>query len=724
MAVRVTFPALCFRLFAMVLTVAATPMPSAGADVSRVAELAQGLLATGGVDRSFCVTAKVTAVITSEYGNLLVSLRDASGNAFIGGIPSAGTAIPVPGDTIQARGKMFTCRNETSIPHLTDLCIVAHGEPEPLPEVSLAELISGAYDWVPVRVRGIVRDALPSETNPNWAILVLVDRQTYQYVSVPLNGDQVAVYESLIGSKVEVEGFCNPTDGSKRKHVGRIFQCRGQEAFKQVSPSPTDPFSVPDVTELRFLRPSEISTLERHRTSGRVLTTWNGKYALLENPAGVVVRLDCDRLGDMALGDMIEASGFPQSDFFHVTLSRATWRRIPCVGHPEPATADCALDEILNSNEQGTFRIIHYQGHRLSLSGRVHSVEDTSEHRRILRIEHGPDLVMADVSSISNAIRRLAPGSKVALTGTCVLDTENWRYDLLFPQIKGFMLVVNSAEDFRITADPPWWTTGRLTIVIGSLLALLAGCFIWNRSLKILAERYGRQLLREQLGHATAMLKTEERTRLAVELHDSLAQNLMGVSMEIETVKNLITHSPRQADAHLALASRSLKSCRDELRNCIWDLRSQALEETTLDRAIAKTLQPYVNESALSIRFAVPRSKLSDNTAHVILCVVRELVINAIRHGNAQSVKIAGGLYDAFLRCSVTDNGCGFDPLNCPGVLQGHFGVQGIRERVENLGGSVVIASHVNQGTKVTVSIPVPQERTSPIHEKDQGLHR
>jgi signal transduction histidine kinase len=107
----------------------------------------------------------------------------------------------------------------------------------------------------------------------------------------------------------------------------------------------------------------------------------------------------------------------------------------------------------------------------------------------------------------------------------------------------------------------------------------------------------------------------------------------------------------------------------------------------------------------LIVRFNVPRERLSDDTAHALLRMIRELVQNAIRHGRANTVKIAGSLEAEQLLFSVQDNGCGFDPDDHPGIMQGHFGLQGIRERVMRFGGKIEIASAPGKGTKVTISI-------------------
>ena len=101
----------------------------------------------------------------------------------------------------------------------------------------------------------------------------------------------------------------------------------------------------------------------------------------------------------------------------------------------------------------------------------------------------------------------------------------------------------------------------------------------------------------------------------------------------------------------------------------------------------------------------IPRGKLSDKTAHALLRSIRELVVNALRHGKATDIKVAGAFEGEHLICSVSDNGCGFDPVSAPGVLQGHFGLQGIRERVNALGGEFTIVSKPGQGVKAKIKI-------------------
>lgn len=300
---------------------------------------------------------------------------------------------------------------------------------------------------------------------------------------------------------------------------------------------------------------------------------------------------------------------------------------------------------------------------------------------------------------------RLVAGARVEVTGLCVGEFRHVDVSLRFPRFSGFTVIPRSPADVVVTARPPWWTSGRLLAVIGILAAVIVGVLIWNVSLRVVSERRGRELAWEQTCHAKSELKVEERTRLAVELHDSLSQTLTGVALQIETALGQKGASFGPAEKVLLTARQMLASCRQELRCCLWDLRSRTFEEQDLAEAIRRTIEPHTADAAVSVRFNVARDILSESTVHATLKIVRELVVNAIRHGHASSIRIAGEFTDGLVRFSVCDNGCGFDPASAPGARQGHFGLQGVRERTIRQGGGVTIVSTPGEGTKIVVTM-------------------
>ncbi len=84
---------------------------------------------------------------------------------------------------------------------------------------------------------------------------------------------------------------------------------------------------------------------------------------------------------------------------------------------------------------------------------------------------------------------------------------------------------------------------------------------------------------------------------------------------------------------------------------------------------------------------------------------LRELATNAVRHGGASVVRISGALEDGMLSCSVEDDGCGFDPDDRPGLAEGHFGLQGVEERIDELGGELSIRSRIGAGSTISFRI-------------------
>ena len=127
-----------------------------------------------------------------------------------------------------------------------------------------------------------------------------------------------------------------------------------------------------------------------------------------------------------------------------------------------------------------------------------------------------------------------------------------------------------------------------------------------------------------------------------------------------------------------------------------------------MDEAIRQTIAPHVAGVEVSIRFDVPRERMSYNTTHAILRSIRELTINAVRHGKATKLWIVGGIDGDNLLFSVRDNGTGFEPTKAPGFAEGHYGLVGITERVESLEGEFSIDSAPGKGATAAVSLKLP----------------
>ena len=561
------------------------------------------------------------------------------------------------------------------------------------PLISADEFLSGQYDMTPIRAECIIRDAFRDEINPDYIYLVLLWDGEIIYAAFPADDITDETITSFLGAGIIATGTPIPRLYGQREKLGRNLQIQSSNAIVIHRKPATDIFSVPDVTRLEGTDPSELQHRDRHGFSGIVLAVWKKNNVLLlgKGTAGkdelVIARLATDNVPKY--GEHIYVSGFPGTDLHHYTLSRAWWTRTREKPAPlEEAAQSSARTLTTDTEGRPRFRF-DMHGRPVKMRGIVRTTVDEDG---LFMIENEGLLVPVYASAALEKTAEMEIGCTIEVVGTCVMDIEDWRANSVFPQIHRFLLVTRTPSDIQIVARPPWWTTERILWVIGALLGGIIAILLWNAALSRSAARKGRELYRVQIERVKADLRTEERTRLAVELHDTLAQNLTGVSMQL-------------AAGHVEIAEKTLKSCRDDLRDCLWDLRSQALEEPDMTQAILKTLRPHTGVSRVTVRFNVPRGKLSDKTAHALLRSIRELVVNALRHGKATDIKVAGAFEGEHLICSVSDNGCGFDPVSAPGVLQGHFGLQGIRERVNALGGEFTIVSKPGQGVKAKIKI-------------------
>lgn len=661
---------------------------------------------------AFSLRVLVSSVVRHSPQESFLSVSDDSGSIFLFCQHGPNTPLLSPGDVIEAQGRLQTIREiPTPVPIITNAVVRARQTPRPAIDVSIQDVNRGLFNWQPVRIRGLIRDAFRSETSREWGILSICDEESILRIHVPLSGTSLEALSRLTGRIVCAEGFPNPHSGSFRIFAGCDFQCPGLSHIKIIDNSDSDHFSVPSAGTLLHKSPLQIATSGRVKASGTVLCTWSGNRAIIATDTVGCIQAQFSGTNLPPRQTHVEVSGFPQSDLFHLLLTQAEWK--PDGGEVRRTSKVLKLtahDIFPERSGSASYAQARLHGHTVSISGRVHRLTDERLHAGTILIDDGNLIFSVDVSSVPAVHDKLEVGCQIAVTGICLINAEYWRPGRVIPQLRNFSVIVSDEKDIEILSYPPWWTPIRLLFLVCVLLAVLMAILVWNASLRRLATRKGRDLMREQLSLVSAELKTEERTRLAVELHDSLAQNLTGVSLEIDTASKLADEDHCAMLAHLSTAAQSLKSCRDELRNCLWDLRNRALEAKTMDEAIRQTLVPHVSGVGLSIRFNVPRECISDNTAHAILRIIRELTLNGIRHGGATKIRIAGSVEGDRLFFSVRDNGRGFDPDAAPGFDKGHYGLLGIRERIDEFEGEFSLTSAPSKGTKAVISLKAPQE--------------
>ena len=652
----------------------------------------------------FDITAWVVHPQKISRGHNSIYIKDDSGSTALQNRISATNAPIRAGDLVRATGRVILERNGIYAQCL-ELTSLAHRNPEPPMRLTVEELLSGQHDGKFVTVRGEICDSFSDDIDNRFLYCSLKDGEKSIYMAASTNRFAMTDRDGIIGNIVEATGiWTSGRNNIIRRHIGPFLIVIGSNSLRTLKTHEKDIFNAPEIADVKSLMPSEIPFLERRRITGTVLASWQGDQSLVRTDDGSIIRINLSVPPVPEAGRSIEAVGFPETDLYAINLNNVRWRSAQ--GNPIPPQSPVRLPEGYKhaggATPQQMQAALH--GRTVVVTGIIRGLPQNEGDRRLI-LECEGNLLPIDFSSCPDAISGLEIGCKVEVRGVWVMVADNWRPNSVFPKVKGAFVVVNAPDDLRVLARPSWWTTRRLLVAIGLLLVVLIGVGVWNRALKAVAERTKRELRDEVIAHMESDVRVGERTSLAVELHDTIAQNLTGVALEINAAKKLVDSDLSSAHRHLDTAAKTLSSCRTELKNCLFDLRGNALGQRDMDAAIRLSVAPVIGDAELTVRFNVPRERITDASAHAIIRIVRELASNAVRHGGARKVKIAGAVEAGVLMFSVTDDGCGFAVERAPGIDECHFGLQGIRERVARFKGKMNIESTPGKGTHVSVTI-------------------
>ena len=557
-----------------------------------------------------------------------------------------------------------------------------------------------------VTAEGRLAGAYQDNVDAAFVCLVLERDGKFNYAFIKTN-DTASVLKDLqplVGRHVTVSGREKILHALNRAVTKRQIMIQSL-ADVRIAPGATtgDPFDAPPIDRNPPLL-DELANPTPRRTVGTVTARWQNKVMLQTASGESLIAELRDGTGLPSVGESVEAAGTPVTDLYRIHLAESVWRKSgEAPAKPESPSA-ATLESLFKSKGDGEFIMNPmFFGRVLTVSGTLREfVTDERGERRLL-LENGGLTIQVDCSSAPDA-SKAETGSQISATGVCVLDSDFWRPSLPFPKNKSLFLVARHPDDIVVLKRPPWWTPAKFLVAASVMAGVIVMILIWNAALRVLVERKSREVVKAQARKLESELRIAERTRLAADLHDSLSQNLTVIGYQVSTAKNTLGGKDPATTECLDTAAKMIRSCRTDLRRCLWDLRSDVLDETDFAEAIRKTVAPVSGSALVTVRFAGPRSAISDSTAHGVLNAVRELVANAVRHGGASSIRIAGEVRTGALNVSVRDDGCGFDLARRPGQTEGHFGLDGIVERIERLGGTFNIESSPGSGTYAVIS--------------------
>ena len=209
--------------------------------------------------------------------------------------------------------------------------------------------------------------------------------------------------------------------------------------------------------------------------------------------------------------------------------------------------------------------------------------------------------------------------------------------------------------------------------------------------------------LQSLLRRRQEMAVSEERNRLARDLHDSAKQQALAASLELGTAITLYEREPQEAKKHLEAADTLVDAVRKELTNLVHELRPQALVGEDFSDILREYATEWAQRSGIELSFAIEgESNLPLEIRESLFRIAQEALANVARHSYANSVALSLEQGINSVTMVVKDNGRGFDP----NVSHTGVGLASMRERAERLGGSLSVESTPGQGTKIVVNLP------------------
>ncbi|WP_159885420.1 sensor histidine kinase [Paenibacillus puerhi] len=232
-----------------------------------------------------------------------------------------------------------------------------------------------------------------------------------------------------------------------------------------------------------------------------------------------------------------------------------------------------------------------------------------------------------------------------------------------------------------------------------------------NQVTRLLESAKNRQLL----GLKIILAQEEERKRIAREIHDGLAQNMANMVLRTEITERMLAKEAYSAvKEELNDLKFSVRSGIEEVRKIIFNLRPMALDDLGLVPTLRKFVQDFEEKSKINTKFEMvgKEIRLPSGMEVAVYRLVQETFSNVLKHAQATHVTLELTFQQQMIKLTVSDNGVGFaaDTIDKKISKGSHYGIMGMRERVELLEGRLDIQSAVGAGTKFSMVIPIKSD--------------
>lgn len=580
---------------------------------------------------------------------------------------------------------------------VTSLEILGHGAPPAAAPASYDDLATGRYHYQRVIVEGLGRTLTPLDENRSLLRLAIGSRVLEVRIDAPLE-----TAPALIDARLRITALAAGGINDRRQLVFPYIRVTDWNDVAITQPAP--PLAELPVTSVVTLLQFGAADEPHHRARvlGTVLAAFpDGRVFLRdatppppprEQPKdaaplpqqspSIAIRLTTP--ASLSVGQKAEIIGFPIMAGFSASLADAQVISSGETSDLPAAAAAVSLKEFLDGSHDADLI-------RLTAPAVLNDFFRTVDGYE-LRLTSGGTPLRAFL--LQSAAPELEIDTVVGLTGVCLVESSKDRG--FRSQAERASLLLRSAEDIAVISTAPFWTIGRLVIAISILAGVVLLAIVWiaalRRQISALSSRIVQQATQD------------ERQRIAREFHDTLEQELAGLSLRLDAA----TTRPLEDKARTLIeTSRSLVSrIQSEARNLVADLRdTEQLHDLP---AALREIQSRMPPNAPALRLDLhPLPAIPGAVSHHLRMMAQEAITNVLKHAQATEITLHLSASADLLTLRISDNGRGLASDTATTGQPGHFGCMGIRERARKIGAEVAWKSEEGKGTVVTVSLPL-----------------
>ncbi|MBL9131250.1 MAG: sensor histidine kinase [Verrucomicrobiaceae bacterium] len=632
------------------------------------------------------------------------------------------------GDRVQVKGATMAGLYLPGV-EVTEITVLSHESPPAAVSAIYDDLATGRFHYQRVLVEGLGRTLTPLDENRSLLRLAMGSRVIEVRVDAPLEAAP-----PLIDARLRITALAAGGINDRRQLVFPYLRVTDWSDVAIISPSkPFEEVPWVSVTDLlRFTgKPEDAAHRVRihgialaHFPDGRLYARDQTSLAtppantdqtpgISPIPPAICIKLSVH--SGLNPGDHFVASGFPVMEGFTASLADAQLIEISSSSPPQAIEVtlktllDGSHDSDLVSLRSPVVLLDHFRtpdGYELRFDAEgttLHAFMPREYFRgSISAIVLGatPSAGIADDGSLL-----LEKGATLALKGICHIESATDKGFRSLPDRTSLLL--RGPGDILVLSSAPFWNERRLitaALTLGSVFLLTL----------ILLTLQRRQITRleSKITHQAAL---DERQRIAREFHDTLEQELTGLSLRLDAAST----RPLEEKARTLLeTSRSLVSrIQSEARNLVSDLRDDTAHATTLPEALQLLATRAPEGIAITLDLS-PIPAIPPPVTHHLRMIAQEAITNALKHAHPTQITLhlsatpaSSTLHHSttpsVLSLRITDDGQGFDPAAQTHGRPGHFGCIGIRERARKIGAEVKWESATGKGSTVWVALPL-----------------